>query len=93
MSEEKHTKGPWRVGQNGYDIEQDNKAAFAICLIYSGESSKANAQLIAAATELLEALKYCEADLSAAEELFGEIPKCWHESIRDARAAIAKATS
>ncbi len=52
-----HTKGPWRVSESGNDVEQDSEAGFGICAMYADESSSANARLIAAAPELLEACK------------------------------------
>ena len=51
------------------------------------------ARLIAAAPELLFAVKCLQADLQGAVELLdGECPDSWRVSIQEAEAAIAKAT-
>lgn len=88
----KHTPGPWEVGST---IESDTQA-----IIHDGDSvlailttippNPANARLIAAAPDLLEALRKM-ADMVEAEVLGPEW--VWaHEIIEEARAAIAKAT-
>jgi len=51
----KHTKGPWRVGK--YCVWSDEKYVAATQTGLSGEEQQANAALIAAAPELLEACK------------------------------------
>ena len=46
-----------------------------------------------AAPDLLAALRCVEADLQGATEILdGGSPPCWHKSLAEARAAIAKAT-
>lgn len=88
----KHTPGPWEVGST---IESDTQA-----IIHDGDSvlailttippNPANARIIAAAPDLLEALRKM-ADMVEAEVLGPEW--AWaHEIIAEARAAIAKAT-
>lgn len=71
----KHTPGPWETfkGQDGWGI-------VGLCGGYYGELSEANARLIAAAPELLEALHGLL--------LFPNNPR----ENNKARAAIAKAT-
>ena len=69
MSDVKHTAGPWSLDRDGWIISE--KADFAICLIdasreveaYDPEDA-ANARLIAAAPDLLEALKYAHDHLA-----------------------------
>ena len=59
----KHTAAPWLIGENRYDYDLIIRSANndPVCsVIYAGYSkteAKANARLIAAAPELLEALK------------------------------------
>ncbi len=88
-----HTPGPWQV--NGSTIEQDH-AAFpetnVVASVYDGRDAPidgtpdANARLIAAAPDLLEALRIMV-------ELFGETTVDQSEAavLGAARAAIAKA--
>jgi hypothetical protein len=56
----KHTPGPWKTSNDGCDIEAiygpNKEDVLGICSMYADESSEANAALIAAAPELLEAL-------------------------------------
>jgi hypothetical protein len=52
----KHTPGPWRISADGNDVENDEGAG--VCALYADETADANAALIAAAPELLEALAY-----------------------------------
>jgi hypothetical protein len=56
----KHTPGEWEVWGGGLNIRTKNNQKFIACCGASGydqEELKANARLIAAAPELLEALK------------------------------------
>lgn len=58
MSTVKHTQGPWRSSiskNNRLQISGDNGRQ--VCIVWRDEYSEANARLIAAAPELLEALK------------------------------------
>lgn len=86
----KHTPGPWRQG-GGYDgiigilaPEDGDGASKVVCDVFERDEQQANAKLIAAAPDLLEAL----VALLAAKDLGA------HEfnAIDLAEAAIAKAT-
>jgi hypothetical protein len=107
----KHTPGPWV--SNGFAIEQENGPAFVIAHIeHDGDpdwpdqgidesTAEANARLIAAAPDMLAALKALDANWSEFWPLGPDVPKSdtriaeiaddtaaiW----RDIRAAIAKA--
>lgn len=50
-----HTPGPWHINRDGNDVENVNDAG--VCAMYADETSEANARLIAAAPEMLEALR------------------------------------
>lgn len=70
----KHTPGPWSVaGRMGYGYLVDPN----ICVVYGGEGSgraddgPANALLIAAAPEMLEALKALHAAVKASKAMEG----------------------
>jgi hypothetical protein len=77
----KHTPGPWNYDRSGYSLYVNSGREVVTALLMDGkrlETSEANARLIAAAPDLLEALeRYVHH--------FGDPLKC-------ARAAIAKAT-
>jgi hypothetical protein len=78
-----HTPGPWKIGKDTRVIGADSEV---VCFGNSAnDKNKANARLIAAAPELLEALK----------EIIGECPDpklpYGHRINEIARAAIAKA--
>ena len=80
----KHTPGPWHTaGDQGVQI-RSQRDQIAKVWTMRGNEWKANARLIAAAPELLEALIEL-ADCGA--EAWGEDRPC----VRIARAAIAKA--
>lgn len=99
MSETKHTPGRWSIARDprpGMDWNShivDKKRGHAICFMAhsdgaSPERDEANARLIAAAPDLLEALR-------AVDVLFGHLAtdstqRIW---LDNARAAIAKATT
>lgn len=86
----KHTPGPWYVGredQNTGEIEVVSEDRPYICLVFPGaidEVTPANARLIAAAPELLEAL------IGFMNE-FGD-KSINNKNVWNARSAIAKAT-
>ena len=98
-----HTPGPWRVVATGYTGRASAK--FVICPMTSNlavahikhstmSPMEANARLIAAAPELLQALlnlvgTMCSADGSNMEADLDAIDSC----VADAHAAIAKATT
>lgn len=105
MSAGKHTPGPWTFGYygcSGYCI-QGGGQHIATSILYKKDGGEANARLIAAAPELLEALQrtteMCEsyADwikrnvMSATIEEHPYLPEL-EGAAEDARAAIAKAT-
>ena len=108
MNEPKHTPGPWMIDRHADNGElvvrcHSDKKIVANCqtdFYSSGSREKlmieiqANAQLLAAAPEMLEALSRCKNEL---EELsFYLESQCifgtWKATIEKARAAIAKAT-
>jgi hypothetical protein len=95
----KHTKGPWEVvGNTVYALHESfgRKRNRFWATVYSDpsadelkEEAEANARLIAAAPELLEALKwYVETD----EVMNMEGNEFWLEGKARAEAAIRKAT-
>ena len=111
MSDELHTPGPWSFVEPGCAVDQTGKY---IKLIGGGEQppfqpkeQRANANLIAAAPELLEALEQALVSLEDSQELVDryENDGCdWNIqpkrrpsgdahafAVRDARAAISKA--
>lgn len=95
----KHTPGPWVFGQDGYSLgngvvysRHPNGNPKDICTVSGWAGEKiANARLIAAAPDLLDALENCEKRLT---NMVGMSDLCANElqsSIDVARAAIAKA--
>ena len=93
----KHTPGPWRLNSDALVCGNgDLMMSIAICYDKSSaadgvsrDEMKANARLIAAAPELLDALQSLLARVSS--DIIAN--QCWHEEQRAARAAIAKATN
>ena len=88
----KHTPGPWRIGSpppNGQQtIGTDQGLMVAVATTGAGVQTKANANLIAAAPDLLKALEDCVVVMD--RELAGL--KVIQPELSAARAAIAKAT-
>jgi hypothetical protein len=92
----KHTPGPWTELDNTGDIiiaDRPGEGMFTIASLENqsprGDEKCANARLIAAAPELLEALKGVFAELACHD---GARPICWTcDAVVAARAAIAKA--
>ncbi len=94
MSEIKHTPGPWTLESRGWDnqlvygqddrVPGDRRFIADVSLMFDG--AEANARLIAAAPELLEALALVRAHLAE--------PECaiWRHVHAVMDAAIAKAT-
>lgn len=96
MSESKHTPGPWsRVGTFVHALSDDGANQFC-ALVQDAHTPtqvlEANARLIAAAPELLEALQQTLAQCLAWQGEPNEYSCEIHSKIiRQARAAIAKA--
>lgn len=97
MSDVRHTPGPWRVVEDGgfrgiFNLGTGQKVAAVIGSIREGEHIEGNARLIAAAPELLEALREIAIAPCMAELLGRPVDPddaCWCPGCR-ARAAIAK---
>jgi hypothetical protein len=97
MSNVKHTPGPWEWDGNVWGYDSENEAPWLVQAPWTGKSSKnvltgtikceseADARLIAAAPELLEALHelYVALEIDGCAQPF---------QMQKARAAIAKAT-
>ncbi|MED5545748.1 MAG: hypothetical protein VYD90_10905 [Pseudomonadota bacterium] len=88
----KHTPGPWYVedGEKGVWVNSDALASKGIAVVvnYCGdEARRANAQLLAAAPELLEALEEAELHLRDFANVLSYDPV----EADEARVAIAKA--
>ena len=77
----KHTPGPWHVA-NGVQVRSEKDQLARVWMMRTGEG-KANARLIAAAPELLEAIE----ELLSATQHLNPCPA----TVEKARAAIAKA--
>lgn len=95
MSETKHTPGPWVVksARSGFYVESQ----FDVIVEsldeygrYGAIDDEANARLIAAAPELLEALKSIAEFWNRDQNEEAMIGACWH-AVETAEAAIAKA--
>ena len=107
MENSKHTPGPWKIGiaknQNNALAVFDSRAEVGnnpkdhrcICIVTEPEMAdkedEANAALIAAAPELLAALKECVAMLEKIEEEINYTQVGLSTTIIAALAAIAKA--
>ena len=79
-----HTPGPWRVGENTQYVIAGKDSITRTHSVVRGEAvAEANARLIAAAPEMLEALKICALALENTWETSDEA--------KMARAAILKA--
>ncbi|WP_329762617.1 hypothetical protein [Stenotrophomonas maltophilia] len=96
----KHTPGPWivrfRADGSSYISMGDpsngpHKAADLFLTADGGESDLADARLIAAAPELLEALILLEREMVDSGNA-GSVDYGWKPAIEKTRAAIAKAT-
>jgi len=78
-----YTKGPWLVDAFG-DVQANGEDVALVVGHYGVDETAANARLIAAAPDLLEALLLVNANTSRAD---------WPNDIHDAiQSAIAKAT-
>jgi hypothetical protein len=86
-----HTPGPWSE-RNGR-IFQNDRPELTIANVgraFDGDYSPANTRLIAAAPELLEALKLCQSNISSL--LASAHPKVYGEWLTVVSAAIARST-
>jgi hypothetical protein len=100
MSAPKNTPGPWQIVMAGDGpakpvIADDNFASLLTVVHEDGIKfaavyNEADARLIAAAPELLEALIVCESNISSL--LASNHPKVFGEWLAVVRAAIARAT-
>lgn len=87
-----HTPGPWKVSRTGEELQISAISTPGYFAVIRGacagahEQGEANARLIAAAPELLEALEELVGWLAEARLEMGG-----HIGLDDARAAIAKA--
>lgn len=80
------------MGNNGYTIaDMIEPSICEMVSVHSPEETKANARLIAAAPELLEALERLLGAIATAEHLNEIPPGTFPETSSVARAAIAKA--
>jgi hypothetical protein len=92
MANQNHTPGPWHIDHDDRPGMKWNhhicgSNGRAVCLITHSETADANARLIAAAPELLEALQAI-----VDQEQSGDEETHMHDMADIARAAIAKAT-
>ena len=90
MKESKHTQGPWEAYDGGgtWQVCQPIEGTMRICTVTNSENDADNAQLIAAAPELLEACKILN-KWAENNHLIGT--KDEPPGIAEAQAAIAKA--
>jgi hypothetical protein len=97
MSNNTHTPGPWRTGDvfnTVFGPPNGNPSPAIVATV--NKANKANARLIAAAPEMLEALETAKLDIYAAWVLakdLGDKPSIDHcsKSLARVSAAIAKA--
>ena len=96
----KNTPGPW-VYHSGMVWKDDGSEDGIPIARMDRETPQtvpverdANARLIAAAPEMLKALRLCECELSTYRILAEQSnnPQAWEDAIRAARAAMVKAT-
>ena len=91
-----HTPGPWEVEENGADIFSNDGHYIAEAWydgsLGAGIVTAANARLIAAAPDLLEACKFLYAEMKAYRwDTEGPPTQTYRSVMRTAEAAIAKA--
>jgi len=92
-----HTQGPWRIGEprDGFigNVLADNpRRLLAQVTVQDGEQTLANARLMAAAPDMLDALKNLLWYVGQLEMLVYSADDAGeHEEVAKARAAIAKA--
>ena len=95
-----HTTGPWKrrtlqsqpIVSTGWHIEGEDGASLAIVLGDKSAELQANARLIAAAPDLLEALEAAVGTIEYALQALEAPDKCHaRDVLEEARAAINKA--
>ena len=91
-----HTPGPWRaVLTYVHSVREDRRTITSVadCGLTPrrAEEAQANARLIAAAPELLEACKAALVELEGLDATFEGLDESTYESLFILRAAIAKA--
>ena len=85
---DKHTKGPWRLSEEKFSSLYVEPF---ICAIFgTDKTAEANARLIAAAPELLEALENLHANIAEYARI-NNLGGFGNQDMQQARAAIAKA--
>lgn len=97
MTKQKHTPGPWIATTNRYPDGQYNGRPYVysskhghIAEAFMVEAGEANARLIAAAPELLQALRYM-VETACPESERGSLPNSIVNGLSLCEAAIAKA--
>ena len=91
----KHTPGPWKIDTKGSKHFIDGNDGFTVIYldrvtaIRGRDECELNARLIAAAPDLLEALRACLDPLQQAQNKYGDITAA--AAFLAARAALAKA--
>lgn len=98
MSDTKHTPGPWRIHKYSTDLIKDAErivgadGSSVVMDVYGKtlENADANAQLIAAAPDLLEVAERLM-NLDSFISMHVSFREPWENIIKVARAAIAKA--
>lgn len=88
MSEMKHTPGPWKLGPRGITIT--DKEGFVLCNLTIFNQQEANARLIVAAPDLLEALVALVEQVAFEWRIYDLMNI--DDEMAAARTAIAKAT-
>ena len=93
----KHTPGPWYYTNEGINsmgiVEKDGTNIMHMATLQNSSASRhmeANARLIAAAPDLLEALKIFLNEFNDSEVMM-RTPIAYYKAVSAARAAIAKA--
>jgi hypothetical protein len=87
----KHTPGPWKVVPHGVEPENPDGCEFDVTVDTRSPVGMANARLIAAAPELLEALEAAVFALEPNGTPVTEAEKYRAKAATAARAALAKA--
>jgi hypothetical protein len=94
-----HTPGPWRLeahrAEGSYGLYDEEGYIFAEVQLFGGERDDANTRLVAAAPELLEALKVLIKDIDdwerAVKEIIGRFPNTTWGNLEEARRVVARA--